>query len=107
MEELEERLRDWKRTGTPQADQHSQLTWTLGGSQRLNCQPKSEHRLDQPPTPCTYVADEQFGLHVGLPETGVGAVPEPLACLLLNPEPLNGRPHLASVREDMPSPAVT
>ena len=39
-------LRDPKRTGTPQEDQQSQLTWTLEVSHTLNHQPKSEHRLD-------------------------------------------------------------
>lgn len=37
MEQLGERLRNLK----------SQLTWTLGGSQRLNHQPKSEPGMDQ------------------------------------------------------------
>ena len=45
-------------------DQQNQITWTLGGSQRLNCQPKSIHGLD----PCTYVADVQFDLHAGPPK---------------------------------------
>lgn len=34
-----------KRTGTPQEDQHSQVTWTLWGSQRLNYQLESKHSL--------------------------------------------------------------
>jgi hypothetical protein len=34
-------MRDPKRIGIPQEDQHSQLTWTSGGSQRLHHQPKS------------------------------------------------------------------
>jgi hypothetical protein len=47
MEELGEGLRDLKRTGTPQEDQQSQLSWTFGGSQRLNHdKPKNEHKLD-------------------------------------------------------------
>lgn len=52
----------------------SHLTWTLVGSQRLNLQPKSTHRPDL--GPCTYIADEQLGLHGSPP-----AVPEPAACL--------------------------
>jgi hypothetical protein len=44
MEELGERLRDPKRIGTLQEDQQRKLTWTLGSSQRLNHQPKSEHK---------------------------------------------------------------
>ena len=39
MEESGEGLRDPKEKETPQEDQQSQLTWTLGGSQRLNHQP--------------------------------------------------------------------
>jgi hypothetical protein len=31
--------------------------------------------------PCTYLADEQLGLHMSIPTTGAGAVPEPVACL--------------------------
>jgi hypothetical protein len=30
-----------KGIGTPQENQQNQLTWTLGGSQRLNHQPKN------------------------------------------------------------------
>jgi hypothetical protein len=39
-----------------------------------------------------YVADEQLGLHEGPPTTGTGTVPETVACLLVDPTPLNG-PH--------------
>jgi hypothetical protein len=39
-------LREPKRTGMPQEDQQSQKAWILGGSQRLNHQPKNEHGLD-------------------------------------------------------------
>ncbi|GAB1286271.1 Expressed sequence AI182371 [Apodemus speciosus] len=42
LEELGEEQRDLKRTGTPQEHQQSQLTWTLGGSQSLNYQPKNK-----------------------------------------------------------------
>ena len=81
MEELEERLRHQKRIGTSQEDQQSQPTWTLEGSQRLI------ESLTKEGDPCTYVAYEQLGLHVGLPETGVGVVLGLLpACLwVLNP----------------------
>lgn len=75
MEELGEGLKDSQRTGPPQKEQQSHLTWTLVGSQRLNHQPKSKHRLDLGPGTC--VADEQLDhLHAGPP-----AVPEPAACL--------------------------
>lgn len=36
-----------------------------------------------------YVADEQFGLHGDPPTTGAGAVPESVACLPVDPVPLN------------------
>ena len=45
MEETGEGLRAPKRIGTLQEDQQSQLTWILGGSQRLSHQPKSKHRF--------------------------------------------------------------
>ena len=63
LQKLGESLRGLKRTGTPQEEQQSQLTWTLGGSQRLNHQPKSiqEWTALQPDT---YVADVQLGLHL-------------------------------------------
>ena len=35
--------------GTSQEDQHSQLTWTLVGFQRLNNQPNNKHGLDLVP----------------------------------------------------------
>jgi hypothetical protein len=72
------RIKDPKGIGSPQ-DQPSQLTCTPGGSQRLNHQPKNKQGLDL--GSCTYVADMQLGLHVGLSTTGVGAVPEPVVCL--------------------------
>ena len=58
-------------------DQHSQLTWTLGGSQTLNHQPKSNHGLDLGPlhtcsrsVGCLFVC-----LFYGYPPTtGTGAV---------------------------------
>ena len=52
--------------GTLQEDQQNQLTWTLGGSQRLNHQPKCIRGLDvAPPAPRTYIADVQLSFHVG------------------------------------------
>jgi hypothetical protein len=52
MEELGKGLRAPKEIGTPQEEQQSQLTWTLGGSQRLSHQSKSIHGLDlDPPIP--------------------------------------------------------
>jgi hypothetical protein len=49
MEELREGLRNPKRKGILQEDQQSQLTWTLGSSQRTNHQPKNIHRMDVGP----------------------------------------------------------
>ena len=40
------RIEGPKEDRTSQEDQLSQLTWTLGSSQRLIHQPKSMHRLD-------------------------------------------------------------
>jgi hypothetical protein len=46
MEELGEGLRDLEQIVMAQEDQDSQLTGPLGGSQRLNHQSKSVHKLD-------------------------------------------------------------
>jgi hypothetical protein len=78
MEELGEGLRDLKRTGTSQENQQRQLTWTLGDSQRLNNQPKSKHRLDLGPL---------NKLATWSPTIGVGALPESVACLPVDPHP--------------------
>lgn len=45
MEELEELLQAQKGTGSLQKNQHSQLTWILGDTQRLTHQPKNIHEL--------------------------------------------------------------
>jgi hypothetical protein len=79
MELFREGMRALKAIGTPQEDQQSPLTWTLGGSQRLNHQPKSKHGLHL--GPCTHVADVQLGLHAGPPKDGVGDFPESVTCL--------------------------
>jgi hypothetical protein len=47
---------------TAEEDQQSQLTWTLGSSQRLNHQPKCIQGLGLGLFTC--VADVQLGLHV-------------------------------------------
>ena len=101
MEELGKGLGDQNRTGTPQEDRQSQLTWALGGSQRLNSQPKNEHKLDLCP------------LHIcrkwaaWSPTTGARALPASVACLPVDPIPLTELPHLSSVEEDAPSPTDT
>lgn len=88
--ELGEGLKTLKGVETPQEDQPSQLTWTLGGSQRLSHQPKSTQRLNGGHGTC--VADVQLSLLVG-PTTGVRAVPKTVPCLW-NPFPA-GLPRLA------------
>ena len=94
MEELGERVRDSERTRTPQEDRQSQLTWALGGSQRLNSQPKNEHKLDLCP------------LHIcrkwaaWSPTTGARALPASVACLPVDPIPLTEQPCLDTVGED-------
>jgi hypothetical protein len=62
-----------------------------GGSQGLNQQQKSKHRLD---TSCIYVVDEQLSLHVGPPITGAGVLPKTIVCLPVDLFPLNGSPWL-------------
>ena len=46
MEEMEEGMKALKRIKTPQVDQKSQLTWTLGDIERLSHQLNSRNRLD-------------------------------------------------------------
>jgi hypothetical protein len=67
MKHLGEGLRDPEWNGNPQEDQQSQLTWTLGKSQRLNHQLNSTHWMDH----CTYVADVQLSPHMGSPTTAI------------------------------------
>jgi len=84
-----------KKTGTPQ---EIQLSWTLGGFQRLNHQPRSEHGLGL--GICNRSA---AWFHAGSP-TGAEDVPESVA--RLDSVPLVGLSYLASVGEDSPSPVV-
>jgi hypothetical protein len=92
--------KDWG-TWRGQGDQLNQLTWTLGGSQGLNHQPKSEHSLDLGSLHlCSRCA-------AWSPTTGKEVLPKSVACLPVDSVPLNGQPWLASVGEDVPSPAVT
>ena len=53
-EELGVGLKNLEGTGIQKEDQESQLTWTLGASQRLNHQPKNIQGLDlaAPPPTC-------------------------------------------------------
>ena len=43
---LMERFKSLKRIGTPQEDQETQITRTLGDTQRLSLQPNSIHKMD-------------------------------------------------------------
>jgi hypothetical protein len=65
---------------------------------------KLNHRQKRGYRPCTYIGDEQLGLHAGTPTTGLSLNLLP-ACLPVNP--LNGQPCLASVEEDVLNPPVT
>jgi hypothetical protein len=58
-------LRDLDRPRAPQDDLQSQLTWTVGASQRLKHQSKNIQKLDLAPYP-TFVADVHLVLLVGL-----------------------------------------
>jgi hypothetical protein len=62
-EEYEEGLWVPKAIGTPQEDQQSQLTWTLGDLRDWSLTKK--HTQARPGPPCTNVADVQLDLHVG------------------------------------------
>lgn len=66
---------------------------------------RAELDLGPPPASCTYVADGQHGLHAGPPNNWSGGLPR-LYCLLMDPVPVMGLPCLASMREDVPSPAM-
>jgi hypothetical protein len=71
---LGKKIEGLKKTGTPQEDQKNSTHLDFWGeSQRLNHQPKNEHRLfcEHRP-PAYYVADVQLGLHVDSPTTGEG-----------------------------------
>jgi hypothetical protein len=104
-----------KEIGTPQEDQ---LTWTLGGSQSLNHQPKNIHRLEILHTHthvyisdvcvciyiyirCIYISDVQLGLHVG-PEQLEWGLSQKLL-LVCGYVLLTEQPCLASVGEEAPS----
>ena len=66
---------------------------------------KSKHGLKLS-FPHTCAADVQLSLHTGSPTISVGSVSKAVACLWIL-VPLTGQPYLASVGEDVPSPAVT
>lgn len=67
------------RLGNSQENYQNQLTWTTGGSQRLNYQTKNIYEPDV--GSYVYVADVHLGLHVSPPVTGFRAVPESVDCL--------------------------
>ena len=66
--------------------------------------PNSDHLLDL--GPCTHVADVQLSLSIGTQTTGVEADPESASCQPIDPVPLPGPYHLASVGLDVSNPAV-
>lgn len=68
MEELGKGLKTLNRLGTPQEDQHGQLTWTLKNSRLYY-------------GPGTYVADVHLILHVGPSIIGAWAILKAVACL--------------------------
>ena len=111
MEELGEGLRALKVIGTPQ-DQQSQLTWTFGGPRDWTTIQRAYISWTMPPQfphICSrYAAWSSCG---GLQQLkcgrGYGAGCPWLCYLPANSEPLNGLPCLASVEENVPSPAVT
>lgn len=95
MEELGERLRNLKSTGTPQY---------LTESANLGPRELSE---TESPTEEQSVSGKRLFLHVGPPNNWSRAVPEPVACPPVDPVPLNGQPCLASAGGNVPGPAVT
>lgn len=98
------RIEDPKETDTPQEDHQSQLTWTLGDFLRLSQQPKSEHELDMGPHMDSRCAAQA---PCGSSSTRARAVPESVACLLVDQGFLTGSPFLTPLAEDEHSPAVT
>ena len=96
MEERVIELNKLEGSRTPQEDLQSQLTWTHGGSQRLNHQPKNMRGVDSH----TFLVDVQ--LHVSPLTAGVGTVSD----LPLHPLPLAGLLCLALVVKKALSPAV-
>ena len=101
--ELEEGLRNPKRTGIPQADEQSQFTWTLGDSQRPNYQPKSIQGLDLSTQPLPHIESWPSWCS---PKNWSGDLLW-LCCLYLPPVFLIGLSCLTAVGEDLPSPTVT
>lgn len=68
--------------------------------------PTKEHTMTGPRPFCTCVVDVQFALHANPPTTGAGTYRDSVpACV--DPVPLSRLPHLTSVRQDMPSSAMT
>jgi hypothetical protein len=79
MGELGEESRAPKGIETPQEDKQHQLTWILGGSDRLNHQAKSIHRLDLGPLYICNIC--VIWSSCGSATTGVGDIPKAVACL--------------------------
>lgn len=98
IEELGE-LRDLKRTGTPQEDKQSQLVWIFKVPES-----PSKERAWAGSRPPAHMQQRSSLVFMGVPNNWNRVVPEPVACLLVDPPHLNGLPCLASVGEDAPRP---
>jgi hypothetical protein len=88
-----------KRIGILQEEQKSQLTWTLGGSQRLNHQRKSEYEMDLGPLHMS-IRCRPWSSCKSLNNWSRGW--PWVCCLPVDLVPLIGLHCLASVREDVP-----
>ena len=95
-----------ERSGTPEEDLQSLLTWAHVGPQRLGHQLGSMQKLDLDLLHiCSKYAAWSSSGSPNL-EQQIQVFPG-VFCLTLDPIPLTGLPCLASVGEDVPSPAVT
>jgi hypothetical protein len=70
-------IKETEWSSTLQDDLHSQLPWSLWGSQSLKHPVKGMHRLAL--GPCTYIVHAQLVLHMVSLTTGAGAVSDTLA----------------------------
>ena len=78
---------------------------TTGGSLLRLSEPEPPTTVVGPRPPCIYVADVQLGLHIGLEQLEQGYPKS--SCLSVGYVLLAGLLCLASVEEDVPSPAET
>ena len=78
MKEWVEGLRVPERSGIPQEDLQSQLTWAHDGTEKLDHQPWAGPRSP------AHRADMQLGLHMGLLIIGAGSVSDSITCLWIH-----------------------